>query len=172
MRSSVERKATPVSTAEPNCEPNSMVVACDALAAFLDSISDDELEVDPGQGKEINPGEGGKNQPDWQTLSDQKRVLTVNDTLMAMVIKGPTSMGIPNAHSFVTCWSNKCFHAMANFVEGCEYVKLDCKWVPEQIKAFMDYLYDKHYAVSILDAQWSTLHLVGKTLGERIPTQG
>ena len=61
---------------------------------------------------------------------------------------------------------------MANFfMEGCKYVKLDCKWGPEQIKAFMDYLYDKHYAVSTLDAQWSTLHLVGKTLGERIPTE-
>ena len=35
----------------------------------------------------------------------------------------------------------------------------------------MDYLYDKHYAVSTLDAQWSTLHLVGKTLAEHIPTE-
>ena len=96
----------------------------------MDSISDDELEVDPGQGEEINPGEG-ENQPARWTSFDQKRVLTVNDTLVAMVIEGLTSMGIPNACSFVTCWSNKHFHAMANFVEGCKYVKLDCKWGPE-----------------------------------------
>ena len=35
----------------------------------------------------------------------------------------------------------------------------------------MDYLYDKHYAVSTLDTQWSTLRLVGETLGERIPRE-
>ena len=35
----------------------------------------------------------------------------------------------------------------------------------------MDYLYDKHYAVSTLDAQWSTLHLVGKTIGKAIPPE-
>ena len=94
-----------------------------------------------------------------------------NDTLASMVIEGLTSMGIPNACSFVIHWLNKCFHAIANFVEGCEYVKLECKWDSEQIKAFMEYLYNKHYAVSTLDTQWSTLCLVGKTLGEWIPLE-
>ena len=88
-----------------------------------------------------------------------------------MVIEGLTSMGIPNACSFVIHWLNKHFHAIANFVEGCEYVKLECKWDSKQIKAFMEYLYKKHYAVSTLDTQWSTLCLVGKTLGEWIPLE-
>ena len=35
----------------------------------------------------------------------------------------------------------------------------------------MDYLYDKHYAVSTLDAQWSMLRLVGKTIGQTIPPE-
>ena len=88
-----------------------------------------------------------------------------------MVIDRLTVMGVPNTHSYIARCSNKCFHAIANFIEGCEYVKIQCKWGHKQIKAFMDYLYDKHYAVSTLDAQWSMLRLVGKTIGQTIPPE-
>ena len=60
---------------------------------------------------------------------------------------------------------------LANFIEGCKYIGLQCQWGHTQIRAFMDYLYDKHYTVSTLEAQWLALHLVGKALGESIPTE-
>ena len=58
---------------EPDCEPNSMAAACDALATLVDSISDDELEINPSQGEKTVLGKGGKIEPSWQTASDQKR---------------------------------------------------------------------------------------------------
>ena len=157
------REAPAVPTVQPNGKPDLTAAACDTLATLMVDISDGELENKTG--KETRGHRA-------HSKTEETCMFAVNDRLAQMVIDGLVSMGVNNPCSFIAHWSNKRFHAIANFVEGCEYVGLKCAWGEDQIKAFMDYLYDKHYAVSTLDAQWSTLRLVGKTISKTIPRTG
>ena len=53
---------------------------------------------------------------------------------------------------------------MANYIEACHRENLPLNFGEAQINAFLNYIYEKHYAVTTISSHFHTIQLIGKEL--------
>ena len=75
-------------------------------------------------------------------------------------------MGIHQPELEVHDWTPGKFDTVPQFAAVCELADLLLAWGHDQIIAFLNMIDTKHYAVTTIDAFWSSLKRIGKAVGK------
>ena len=143
------------------------------MATDLDSGSDDEISKVNYDTQEDLP------QDDPETLDIDEQIeiyfqhnkYKVNSELAELVIEALEEMGVLAPRTLAATWSPYRFQGMANYIEACDRENLPLKYGEEQINAFLNYIHEKHYAVTTLSSHFCTIQLIGKELDMKPSTR-